>query len=132
MCKKIEVFSRYLGEEELEYLDGILVSLLPPYDERAKIIMIEEYEDGKPVKIIGSMILDGEFLQDISNQEEGELEQNLIDEVLECLKIHSYETEKVIQIFWNSQIQYWIEECFDEELKGWKKLLKIQKDSRLY
>lgn len=127
MQEKNIVLSYYPNEEEIkaDCFFGILISLIPPYDEKEKIIMIEEYLFGDNEGIIGTIIIDGVQYRNNSKSKE-ELETKLLKLVVENLKKHSYEIENPLQIMGDINLQYWIEESFNDELKNWKETLKIQ------
>ena len=75
-------------------------------------------------KIVATRVIDGDLLKDISC-EQRELENNLIQQIIECLEMHSYELEELITIGLDYQLKFWIEESFDTELQNWKKNMKI-------
>lgn len=104
-------------------LEEIRISLIPPLDERQKIIMIEEYSSGENRGIIASFIVDGDSLQNISKSEE-ELMDNLINQISEVLKIHSYKLNQISNISFDDNLIFWIAETFNEEVQAWKEHLR--------
>lgn len=130
MQNGVIVLSNCICKDSVEDLDGLVISLIPPFNERQKIIMIEEYSFGENCGILASFIIDGDLLQDISDSEI-ELRKNLIEQVRECLEMHSYEFDPILEILLDDNLEYWIEETFDKDLQDWKNFLKYNKDSRL-
>lgn len=104
-------------------LEEIRISLIPPLDERQKIIMIEEYSSGENRGIIASFIVDGDSLQNISKSEE-ELMDNLINQISEVLKTHSYKLNQISNISFDDNLIFWIAETFNEEVQAWKEHLR--------
>ena len=104
-------------------LEEIRISLIPPLDERQKIIMIEEYSSGENRGIIASFIVDGDSLQNISKSEE-ELMDNLINQISEVLKIHSYKLNQISNLSFDDNLIFWIAETFNEEVQAWKEHLR--------
>ena len=132
MQNEVIVFSNWLSEalsEDID-LDGLVISLIPPFNERKKIIMIEEYNLGQNCGILASFIIDGELLQDISKSKD-ELMNDLIEQILECLEMHSYEFDSILEIYLDDNLMFWIDETFDKGLQEWKNSLKCNKYSRL-
>ena len=130
MQNGVIVLSNCICKDSVEDLDGLVISLIPPFNERQKIIMIEEYSFGENCGILASFIIDGDLLQDISDSEI-ELRKNLIEQVRECLEMHSYEFDQILEILLDDNLECWIEETFDKDLQDWKNFLKYNKDSRL-
>lgn len=97
-------------EEVLEDFEGIVASLIPPYYEREKIIMLEEYHENKEPEIIGTTIVDGDLLISLAKGNEHRFKQLLFSNIIECLKMHSYPLENLIEVILDEKLQDWISE----------------------